>query len=421
MTTPWSITAKQLADAGKDNIPKELVPHTNLIYSSPATLAYNSPGAQGFGVKRAGLAVPESVMLLISPACCGRNTTALGREHTLADRFYYLLLDDTEIITGRYLAKVPEAAREIVASRTVPPKAIMLCATCVDALLGTDMARLCKLCEETTGIPAAPCTMYALTREGSLPPMVSVRQSIYSLLRKTTTTNTCNLLGFFTPVESELPELLRDAGFDAVHEISTCATYEKFQEMAGARLNLILHPEARNAANDLAKRLGIPAMELPRLYQIEKIQNLYRILASTGALPLHWQEAMEEAQEALTRFQTSHPHATFAVGEWLNADPFELSLALLRYGFRVSEIYGTVGTANFLYIKKIAALSPETRIFSNLSPSMLFTDTPAQADITIGRDAAYYSPNLPNLPWTAERQPFGFRAVRDLFQELSRL
>ena len=421
MPQPWSITAKQFAEAGKDNIPKELQPHANLIYSSPATLAYNSPGAQGFGVKRAGLAVPESVMLLISPACCGRNTTALGREHALADRFYYLLLDDTEIVTGRYLAKVPEAAREIVASRAVPPKAIMLCATCVDALLGTDMARLCKLCEEATGIPSAPCTMYALTREGSLPPMVSVRQAIYSLLRKTAPMNSCNLLGFFSPVESELPTLLRNAGFDAVREISTCETYEEFQKMAGARWNLILHPEARNAADDLAKRLGIPALELPRLTQIEKIQNLYRILATTCNLELDWRSAMEEAQEAVAKFQDSHPHTTFAVGEWLNADPFELSLALLRYGFRVSEIYGTVGSANFLYIRRIAALSPDTRIFSNLSPSMLFTATPAQADITIGRDAAYYSPNLPNIPWASERQPFGFRAVHDLFQELLHL
>ena len=59
-------TAQQLAEMGKEEIPSELISNTHLIYSSPATLAFNSPGAEGFGVKRAALAVPESVMLLVA-------------------------------------------------------------------------------------------------------------------------------------------------------------------------------------------------------------------------------------------------------------------------------------------------------------------------------------------------------------------
>ena len=74
----YFITTKELAEAGRDNIPDELISSKHLIYSSPATLAYNSPGAQGFGVKRAGLAIPGSVMLLLAPGCCGRNTTILS-------------------------------------------------------------------------------------------------------------------------------------------------------------------------------------------------------------------------------------------------------------------------------------------------------------------------------------------------------
>ena len=62
----YFITTKELAEAGRDNIPEELISSKHLIYSSPATLAYNSPGAQGFGVKRAGLAIPGSVMPFVS-------------------------------------------------------------------------------------------------------------------------------------------------------------------------------------------------------------------------------------------------------------------------------------------------------------------------------------------------------------------
>ena len=66
-------TVEELNSRGKDNIPQQLISHTHLIYSSPATLAFNSPGAEGFGVKRAGLAVPDSIMLIVAPGCCGRN------------------------------------------------------------------------------------------------------------------------------------------------------------------------------------------------------------------------------------------------------------------------------------------------------------------------------------------------------------
>ena len=48
-------TAEELARDGLEAIPPQMISGKHLIYSSPATLAFNSPGAEGFGVKRAGL------------------------------------------------------------------------------------------------------------------------------------------------------------------------------------------------------------------------------------------------------------------------------------------------------------------------------------------------------------------------------
>lgn len=47
----YFITTKELAEAGRDNIPEELISSKHLIYSSPATLAYNSPGSAGVWCK----------------------------------------------------------------------------------------------------------------------------------------------------------------------------------------------------------------------------------------------------------------------------------------------------------------------------------------------------------------------------------
>ena len=106
--TARSFAAAELARRGLDDLPDELVSSRHLIYSSPATLAFNSPGAEGFGVKRAGLAIPGSVMLVVAPGCCGRNTSLISRIPGYDNRFFYLTMDETDIVTGRHLSKIPQ-------------------------------------------------------------------------------------------------------------------------------------------------------------------------------------------------------------------------------------------------------------------------------------------------------------------------
>jgi nitrogenase molybdenum-cofactor synthesis protein NifE len=417
----YYITAKALADRGREDIPDELQSSKHLIYSSPATLSFNSPGAQGFGVKRAGLAIPGSVMLLVAPGCCGRNTTMLSELGGYSERFFYLLMDDTDIVTGRHLNKISKAVKEVIDSLEEPPTAVMICITCVDALLGTDMERVCKKASDFTGIPVLPCYMYALTREGRVPPMTQVRKSVYSLLepRKKKAT-TVNLLGHFAPLydDSELYEILHTLGVKKINEISRCADFEEYLSMAEANFNLILNPECRLAADDIRKRLDIPGIELRRLYQIDKIQKQYELFGASIGVTIDDRKYYQKAQDVIDKFGRKYPNTSFAIGECLNADPFELSLALLRCGHRVLEIYGTVSSENFIYIKKIADLSPNTRIYTNLSPTMIHYDIgQGNADLTIGKDAAYYHPDSMNIPWNEERQPFGYAGLTRLFEE----
>ena len=277
----YYITAAQLAKRGKDQVPDELKSAAHLIYSSPATLAFNSPGAQGFGVKRAGLAIPGSVMLLVAPGCCGRNTTMLSELGGYSERFFYLLMDDTDIVTGRHLNKISQAVKEVVDSLEETPSAVMICITCVDALLGTDMERVCRKASDFTGVPVLPCYMYALTREGRVPPMTAVRKSVYALLEKREKkASTVNILGEFAPFldDTELYEILHEIGIQKINEISRCKDFEEYLSMAEANFNLILNPECRLAAEDIKKRLDIPGIELARLYQIDKIHNQYQLL-----------------------------------------------------------------------------------------------------------------------------------------------
>jgi nitrogenase molybdenum-cofactor synthesis protein NifE len=436
MNNAISYTVKELWERGKNDIPREMISNTHLIYSSPATLSFNSPGAEGFGVKRAGLSVPGSVMLIVSPGCCGRNTSSISTMKGYENRFFYLTMDETDLITGRHLKRIPEAVRQLVGGLTKKPSVVMICITCVDALLGTDMERVCRKAEalidtEHTGIRVRPCYMYALTREGRKPPMVHVRQSIYSLLAPMKKKpSSVNLMGYFAPVseESELRGLLRQIGVRTIREVSACQDYDDFLSMAEANFNLVLNPEARPAAQDLEEKLGIASIELTRLYQVDRIAAQYNALGAALGVTFDYEADRDRAKSSMKRFREAFPGAVFSVGEAINADPFELSLALVRYGFQVKEIFGTLSTDSYRYLRHLAVLSPETRVYSNLHPSMLLYEDPErqgpntdQAEgphIALGRDAGWYHSDLPCLAWGQDLQPFGFAAVRGFFDAL---
>lgn len=422
MKKAYFCTAEELEQRGKDNLPKQFQSGEHLIYSSPATLAFNSPGAEGFGVKRAGLAVPGSIMLIVAPGCCGRNTSMISSMKEYNNRFFYLCMDETDIVTGRHLKKIPKAVASICESLEKKPSVVMICITCVDALLGTDMERVCRKAEEKAGLPVRPCYMYALTREGRKPPMVHVRQSLYSLLEPGHKKgNVVNLLGYFSPLvdDCELYTLLQEAGVKTIHEISRCEDFEEYKKMSEANFNLVLHPEARFAAEDFHDRLKIPFIELRRLYQVDKIGSQYQAFGAALGIEFHAEEQKKQAQEAIESFRKVCPDPVFAVGECANADPFELSLALVKYGFKVAEIYGTITGENFIYIRQLKKLSPQTKIFSNMEPTMLYYDpTESGVTLTIGKDACYYHPNTKGIHWNEERQPFGYAGVRRLFEAL---
>ena len=221
--------------------------------------------------------------------------------------------------------------------------------------------------------------------------------------------------------DCELRFLLKQAGVTKIRELALCKDFPEYLEMAEANFNIVLNQEARHAAADLEKRLGIPSVELVRLYQIDKVRRQYQLFAAAIGTTFDDEAYFAAASEAVENFKLRHGKISVSVGEWLNADPFELALALLRYGFEVPEIFGTVGEGNFVWVKKIAKLSPGTRISSNLSPTMmLYKDNQVPCDACIGKDARYYHPGVPGIDWNGEEQPFGYAGITALFTELDR-
>ena len=365
-------------------------------------------------------------MLLVSPGCCGRNTAALSGSGHYGERFAYLALDETDIVTGSHLQRIPEAVRAFVASRRERPSVVMVCLTCADALLGTDMERVCRKAEAAAGVPVRPCYMYALTRESQRPPMQAVRETIYGLLQpRQKWARQANLLGFFTPVarDSELFSLLGQAGIRRAAELACCQTYEEFASLAAANFNLVLSDEAMGAALALEKRLGIPAIRLRRLYETAKIAKQYQALAHIlGIAPEDFTaaEVREQAEQAADAFCQQYGRETvLAIGSRLNANPFELALALVKRGLAVREIFAVPSAADAFYLRELARCSPDTRIYSLLEPTMLCYQEDRAVTLALGADACLCHPHAKHVTWNDEEQPFGYQAVRALFERMA--
>ncbi len=418
---PSFYTIEELAVS--EQIPDLYQVTKHLVFSSPATLAYNSPGAEGFGVKRAGLSIPESVMLIVSPACCGRNTSQISTMPQYKDRFFYLQMDETDLVTGRHLKSIPQAVCEIVDFLKEKPKLVMICATCADALLGTDWDRVCRSAQEKSKVRVRPCYMYALTREGLRPPMVHVRQSLYSLLEKKKKDPTAvNLLGFFSKLdpEWEMFSYLRKASVKHIRQISACDSFDEFLNMAQANFNIVLNPECRSAADDLADRLNIPYVELRRFYDPDRIHRQYAALSGALGFDIDDEKDLAAAAEELNRFCADNSGMEISIGECVNADPFELALTLSSRGILVKEIFATVTSESSWYIKRLSQISPKTRVYCSQDPSMLGYNEPAgKVRMTIGKDAAYYHPSAVSVLWNRDEQPFGYAGCRALVREMN--
>ncbi|MBO4382537.1 MAG: oxidoreductase, partial [Clostridia bacterium] len=260
-----------------------------------------------------------------------------------------------------------------------------------------------------------------IEREGKNPPMTAIRETLYSLLeRPSVDPRAVNLLGFFSALDpgSDLLSLMRDAGIRTVHQIAAKETLEDYYEMGKANFNIVLHPEAVPAAVSLQKRLGMPFLELHRLYDPERIHNQYKLFGAAVGVTLDDEVLYEACIARRDAFAKRFAGASVVIGEMCNANPYELAAFLTSLGLDVREIHSNLTAYDVPFVKQLAAVSPGTKVFTGISPSMVHYEPDPSIDVTIGKDAAVCCPDAKHVLWNSEQQPFGYTAVNGLLTEL---
>lgn len=194
-------------------------------------------------------------------------------------------------------------------------------------------------------------------------------------------------------------------------------TLDDYYEMGKANFNIVLHPESVYAAGTLQKRLNMPFLELHRLYDPDRIHNQYRLFGSAVGVTMDDEAMYERCIAKRNAFAEKYKGTSVAIGEMCNANPYELATFLCRMGLTVPSVFSNLTEYDFPFLKQLAEVSPETRVYTGISPSMVHYEEET-VDLTIGKDAAVYCPSARHVLWNSEKQPFGYTAVEGLLEAM---
>ena len=384
-------------------------------------LHYCPPSAGGWGIIRVGLLVPESALLFVAPAGCGRHGAIAGIQLGFKKRLFFLHLTEMDIITGEHMEKIPRAVKEILATVHPRPKAFLICATCIDDLLGSDYDGLAAQMEEEHKLPVRICHMDPIAMDGKTPPQLTVQEAIYDFLKHSIDKEKAvNIIGSFAPVEreSELYDVMAGAGIKAVRHIAACHSMEEFLLMGSASHNILVQPGGRLAARMMEHKLKVPFCFAPAAYGLDTINRTYRKLEKFLDVQLDTAVYHREAETAIERYRKELGPLSVAVGATANAMPFEIARAMTEYGFKVKYVFADmILDLDAEHVEWLKSHAPDIKVFTNVHPTMVdFLEQGMTVDLAIGFDAGYFCSGATTVPLTLDRQQYGYRGTIALFR-----
>jgi nitrogenase molybdenum-cofactor synthesis protein NifE len=387
---------------------------------------YMAPDGGGWGVVRMALTVPESAVLMAAPLVCGRGSAIRALQLGYRRRFFFLELSERDAITGAQAGRIEEAASEILDEAKGRIKALFLCATCIDDLLGTDYSSIERRLAERHHTEVRTIALKPIAADGKRPSGLVTQEAMYDLLEPSALKDGgLNVLGSMSPIDSssELHAVLAAAGFGPLRHVGSCSSFAEFQMMGRSRNNLLVRPSGRLAAKLLERKLGIPSVHAPVSYGLETVDWAYAALGEALGRDLPIDRARAEAVDAIEAFRVRRRRAPrVAVGSSVNASAFELARALIGYGLDVHCVFANAFLDyDIPHIAWLKEKAPKLRVYAVSHTSMAeFLDWKLSVDLAFGFEAGYFCSASPTVNLSSDRQDFGYRAIESLLDTIER-
>ncbi len=363
----------------------------------PVGLEYATPARGHWNIVHIGMLVPEAHEIFVCADSCLRGVILTATEGDFADRFHTIAIRENNVLEGDTEQLIIDGVDDILAKIDERPKAIELYTSCIHYFIGCDINYVfAKLRANHPDIDFIDCYMNPIMRFTKLPPDPTMRKQMFGLLKQKPLNNKhINIIGndFRTNTDSEFLDIMRSNGYE-VKEIQDCKTYEEFQNMGDAFMNITCYPTARFAGEELEERFGAKHLHLPQSFTMDEIDEQYALLCKELGIPSYDTKALrEEVEIRLKTLKEIIGDVNVVIDYSLTPRPFSLARLLLEHGIHVTTIYteGIVGEdqKDFAYCQQHYG---EVLIMPTENPCMRSLERVSTEKIlALGQNAAYFN------------------------------
>ena len=370
-------------------------------------LQYASPARGTWTIAHSPMLIPHCHEIYVCCACCLHGVVLSAEEipHGGWDRFSMITATNENIIKGNLEQMMIDGVGQILDEMEEKPEAVECFTSCIQHFLHMDAGYVYKvLRKKYPEIDFIDGYMIPTLQRRFAPDVLGRRQLMRAIhpaekkiLSMGQRERAVNLAVNYYPVDpdSELVQMFVNGGY-AVRELASCKNYADYQAMGASCASLYFLANSKPAAEDMEKRLGIPAVPAYYSWNYDEIESTERRLAEEFHLSLPDFPELREKCDAMLEIAWA-----FLKGRPIEIDytatPRLLSLTrlLLEHGFNVRAVYADAflpeDETDYSYIKQsFPALT--VRSATHYKMRLLFPSENADSQtVAIGQKAAYFS------------------------------
>ena len=430
-------------------------------------LEYSSPARGTWNIVHTGMLVPEAHEIFVCAASCLRGVVLTAAEMNALDRFSTVEVKENNLLEGNLEELLIDGVADIISKLKKRPPAVLVYTSCVHHFTGCDWnVMFGTLRERFPDIDIVDCYMNPALRKSGLTPDQIMRRQLYGLLKpREKAGNAVAIIGNDLPTkdDSDIIRILNRYGMKR-YEITSCHSYEEYQQMAESSLYISYYPSARAGGDALVKRLGGRHIYLPYSWDYDEIMHSLEMLkceckkllegqahdqseglfeepvdnskgnmsgiaeevvsAGTGDIVKDYQEKIEECENLLKKTYEIIGDTPIAIDYTFCPRPTSVAKLLLTHGFNVKRIYLDSFTGeekkDYEFLK---SNFPDLELYATVNVKSRFMASGSRQDtekwLAIGQKAAYFLGTDYFVNVIEGGGMFGFEAVIDTLELMS--
>ena len=398
------VNEKQNMKLSADELPHVRIADADFPAPFRSGLEYSSPARGTWNIVHTGMLIPGSHQIYVCAAGCLRGVVLTAAEMGTMDRFSTVAIRENNLLDGDMEDLVIEGVTDIINKLPKRPPAVLVYTSCVHHFTGVDLDMIySELRSRFPDIDFTDCYMNPIMRKSGLTPDQLMRSRLYMLLHeRDIDPEAVAIIGSDLPTDedSDLMNVLKGAGLK-VHEITSCKSYDEYQQMAESRVYVSLNPDAAPGGDMLSERLGGIHYALKFSFDYDEIDETFAGLAEVLGIDPRSREEIAalraECEKELEETKKLIGDTPVSIDYTYCPRPLGLAKLLLDHGMNVTRVYadGIPGgdRAAFDILQKE---HPDLMIYPTVHPGMRFART-ANAEekgeakvLAIGQKAAVF-------------------------------